>query len=505
MITLEPPARGNAGFLPKRTAYSFRYDHVLGTSLEVLISASHEREAESAVESIFAEIERLRHIFSLVDPESELSRLNHAVGSVSISADLRLVLRTYEDWQQRTGGACSAQTGGLVHLWQNAERLDRMPSDALLASFVSNASQPGWMIDDRRGVVTRTTDRRLDLNSVAKGYIIEQAANSVRAKLPGIASLLLNLGGDMTMWGEPMSGDTGWKLGIQNPFTPEDNAKPLTTIVLPSGAVATSGGYQRFYTIAGRRYSHLLDPRTGRPAEAVAAATVIAPSSTTANVLATSLCILNPREGLRLIAETPGAECLVVTASGTVLRSPGFAERELPGEIDALPNADDPPTKGAAKAGPPVKDSWPAEFQVTVALELPKPNGGRYKRPYVAIWAEDANDKTVRNIAVWGTKPRWIPELSVWWKTAKNNDAMVQQVTRATRSPGKYEVVWDGKDDQGKGLPQGIYTIRVEVNRQHGRHATQVAKLACLAKEAELTLEKTAEAEATIVKYGKKP
>ena len=111
----------------------------------------------------------------------------------------------------------------------------------------------------------------------------------------------------------------------------------------------------------------------------------------------------------------------------------------------------------------------------------------------------------MRTIAVWGTKPRWIPELSVWWKAAKVNQDMAGSVTRATRAPGKYEVAWDGKDDQGKSLPQGTYTIRMEVNREHGRHATQVGKLACLSESAELTLEKTAEAEATVLKYGKKP
>ena len=372
----------------------------------------------------------------------------------------------------------------------------------MIASLVPSDDRQAWAIDSRRRNVTRATGLALDLNSVAKGYIIERATKMVVDSVSQISGMLLNLGGDLSLWGRSGGEHAHWYLDVQDPHHPAENAEPLTRLALQGGAVATSGGYQRFHTIGGRRYSHLIDPRTGYPAEAITAATVIAPCSTIANVLATTLGILDPRAGLRLVAETPGTACLLVTASGEVLRSPGFSPNERPLEDQGL---NDPPTKNVGTPGAQAKELWPEGFQVSVAFELLKPAGGRVKRPYVAIWAEDATGKTVRTISVWGNQPRWIPELSVWWKAVKADKTMTGKVTRATRAPGKYNVVWDGKDDQGEKLPQGTYTIRVEVHREHGRHATQVGKIACLGESAEIKLDKNAEAAETILQYAKKP
>ena len=374
-MTLGPRARGIVGTPVDESEFSYHYDHVLGTSLDIWISSGDERDADSAVDIIFGEIERLRRIFSPVDPESELSRLNRATGPVACSLDLRSVLRTYEIWQSRTGSACSAQTSALGRLWRDAERLGRPPSDGAIAALLTNVGGQGWNIDEPRGTVTRDPGQLLDLNSVAKGYILEQAAESVRAGVPRISRLLVNLGGDMTMWAKRGS-QSSWRLGVQDPFSPQENAKPLTMLALKHSAVATSGGYQRFFTIGGRRYSHLIDPRTGRPSETVAAATVIAPTSTLANLLATTLCILEPGEGLRLIEATPDTACLLVTSAGAELRSPGFADLEVPQEKKAVAGADEPPVKASAKSD--VKsDPWPVDFQVNVAFELPKSTGGK--------------------------------------------------------------------------------------------------------------------------------
>src|SRR5262249_45043803 len=294
------------------------------------------------------------------------------------------------------------------------------------------------------------------------------------------------LGGDLGGWGHRL-------VGVQDPKRPEDNARPLTALRLSDRAVATSGGYQRFYQIDGRRYSHLLDPRTGRPADGVAAVTVVAPTSVTANALATMLCVMRPDEGLRLVERTAGAACLLISPDGRQVRSRGFAALEVP--IVAEEKKEDSTKKGA----------WPAEHQVTVSIEIPKIDTARkYRRPYVAVWIEDGDGKAVRTITVWGNSPRWLPTMSGWWKIGKDDGGLVKSVTRATRAPGKDSVAWDGKDDAGKALPQGTYTVRVEVHREHGKHVFQSGKIACGKDEAKLTLEKNAETGETGVEYGKR-
>src|SRR5262249_39758492 len=153
--------------------------------------------------------------------------------------------------------------------------------------------------------------------------------------------------------------------------------------------------------------------RTGRPADNIAGATVIAPDNVTANALATTLCVLTPEEGLKLVASVAGAECLIVAADGGQVRSPGLkllpvvSTRPAP----ATPAADDKP-KG---------DPWPEGYQVTVAVELPKIETGKYRRPYVAVWVEDADGKAVRSLTVWGNAAKYQKDLTDWWKIGKDD------------------------------------------------------------------------------------
>jgi thiamine biosynthesis lipoprotein ApbE len=472
--------------VPTVREFEFHHDHILGTSLDLCVRAGDEATAEQAERVVLAEIERLRQVFSTYDPASEISRLNRSREPMAVSAELLEVLQAYEQWQRQSGGAFHGQVGELVRVWQEAEQLNREPAADTLQRIVSELRQPGWRLDPATRIVTRWTDQPLNLNALAKGYILQKAAAAVRQQVPAVSGLLVNLGGDILGWGEP-----GWAVGIQDPFWHFDNAAPLAGVRLVNQAVATSGGYQRFYTIGGRRYSHIFDPRTGRPADGVASATVIAPNNVTANALATTLCVLSPDEGLKLVARVPGAECLIVGSDGQQFRSPGLKLVAV-----AHRTAEQTP-KNPPKAARP----WPAGYQVTVTVELPKIDAKRYRKPYTAIWIEDATGKPVRTLAVWGNAPKYLKDLSDWWKIGKDDADLIKAVTRATRGPGKYALVWDGKDDQGNPVGQGTYTVRVEVHREFGAHVRQAGKIECKDKPASVKLEKNAETGETVVEY----
>lgn len=467
--------------------YSFHRDHIIGTSFDLWLAASNEMEAERAESAALTEIERLRRIFSTFEPASELSRLNRTVGSFTASDELLDVLRAYELWQQRTGGALHGQVGELVRVWSDAEKAGRAPEGSELNLVATKLRRPGWQIDESTHSVTRLTDQPLNLNSIAKGFIIHRAGSAILEQVPTIGRGLLNIGGDMTAWG-----GVHWPLAIQNPHMPYDNATPLASVILTDAAIATSGGYQRYYTINGTRYSHIIDPRTGRPAGAIAGATVIAPDSPTANALATALCVLTPAEGLRLVASVPTAECLIVASDGRQFRSPGMA---------LLPVST---TRTHSPTSIVLAEPWPEGYQATVTVTLPSINANKYRRPYVAVWIEDADGKTVRTLAVWGNSNKYLKDLNDWWKIGKDNSDLVKAVAKATRGPGKYELVWDGKDDKGNAVEQGTYMVRVEVHREYGQHLRQSGKIDCKTADAKLSLEKNAETDATSVVYAKK-
>src|SRR5262245_15185830 len=396
-IVLGCPARAGE---PKATAeFSFHYDHVLGTSLDVWLIAPGAADAEMAEKAVLDEIERLRLVFSTYDAKSEISLLNRASGPTPAPAEMIEVLREYEAWQRRSNGAFNGQLGELVRTWTTAEKAGIEPSAETLARIVRMVNRPGWEIDDANHTVTRLTDQPLNLNSIGKGYIIQKAAASARAKVPALRGLLLNIGGDMLAWGTNDE-NKGWAVGVQDPFRPEGNAPVVAAFRLNNKSIATSGGYQRYYTINGRRYSHIFDPRTGYPAEGVASSTVVARDNVIANALATTLCVLSPEDGLRLVDATPGAECLLITADGRQLRSSGLKGVEiplLPVAVKANPGDGD-----GAKGDP-----WPDDYRMNFKIELPTPTGGRPRRPYVAIWVEGANGKPIRSIVVWGDQPRY--------------------------------------------------------------------------------------------------
>ena len=350
----------------------------------------------------------------------------------------------------------------------------------------------GWHIDEANRTVTRLTNLPLNLNSIAKGYIIQQAAAAAKAQVEGLQGLLLNLGGDMAIWGRDDAGRSGFVIGVQNPHHPADNATPIARLRVKDRAVATSGGYERYYTIHGKKHSHIFDPRTGRSVDGAASATVIADDNVTANALATTLCVLTPEAGLKLVATTPDAECLLIDKAGKQYRSAGLAALELP----AAPVAEQ---EKEAKA-----DAWPDGFQVNLSLTIPPIDAKKYRRPYVAIWVENADAKPVRTITVWGTNPRYFKDLPQWWKFARDDNTLVKAVTRATRVPGKYSLVWDGKDDKGNALSQGTYTLYVEVHREHGKLVRQTGKLVCGPDAAQITLPKNAETGDTLIEYAKK-
>jgi hypothetical protein len=124
------------------------------------------------------------------------------------------------------------------------------------------------------------------------------------------------------------------------------------------------------------------------------------------------------------------------------------------------------------------------------------------RRPYVAVWIEDADGKPVRTLTVWGRDRRYLRDLSDWWKAAAKEIDLGKVVSRATRAPGSYTLAWDGTDDKGKALPPGTYTVQVEVNREFGKHVRQAGKVECGDEKVTVTLKATDETGETKVEYG---
>jgi thiamine biosynthesis lipoprotein len=310
-----------------------------------------------------------------------------------------------------------------------------------------------------------------NVDALGKAYILDRASAAAVNAWPAIDALLVNVGGDIVTWGRPS------EIAIADPLAWYDNAPPIATLDLRNAAIATSGTYARG--------AHLTNCRTGRSPETSVAATVVASDAVTANALATTLCVTSVEEGLRLVESTPGAEALRIE-SGVLHRSSGFARLE---RAQAAQQQHQPQ---------PASTSWPPGYRVTMTLPLT----AQGKRPYVAVWVDDASGNLVRGLALWGGKSKYWGDLSTLWSHLHGNFDQLRSVTRATRSPGRYDLVWDGLDNNKKPVPPGTYRITVETNQEHGSYAKQSGTLEIGDSPTTITLPATRNFDAVSVRYG---
>jgi FAD:protein FMN transferase len=463
-------AASPAGSRTHFAAYTFGRDDILGTSLDVTFSATSAADAEKAETAVLAEVERLRRIISSYDDSSEVSRLAVSGHIDHASPDLIAVLDQYAFWNARSDHAYSPRVGPLTQLWKEAAIGGRVPAESALGEAVRRATDLGWQVDRSSRAVTSTVNERLDLSSLGKGYIIDHAMSAAMTQVPSIAGGIVNIGGDIHVWGRSASGDGRWRIGVTDPHAYADNAPPLTILRLTDAAVSSSGSYLRGFDVAGRHYSHIIDPRTGEPANDVIGVTVIAHDNATANALATTLSVVGPDAGLRLIESTPHAEALLIMADGSMRRSRGFAAfEEAPAPANALRRAVN---------------------HATLSLDI-TPNQRVRRRPYVAVWITNASGAHIRTLAMWGDRSKYQRDLSKWWGLAGRDNSIVDAVTRATRNPGKYELEWDGLDQRGAAMPSGMYTFWVEAAYQNGPHSVRSATVVCGAARATGAIEAT--------------
>ncbi len=449
--------------------FNFSYENVLGTSFDLKVAAPSLAEAHKAETAALNEINREAKILSSWDPDSEFSRWARTHGkAVPVSDDLFRVLGMYDQWRARTGGALDASAGSVIGVWQAAAKAHRLPEQSELAAAIAKAGEKQWTLDASAHTATHTGDASLVLASFTKSYIIDRAANA--AMRTGVHSVLVNIGGDLAV-----RGSLAEPVDIADPRAPEENADPIARILVHDLAVATSGDYRRGVEIGGRHYSHIVDPRTGMPAENIISSTVVAPNPADAGALATAFSILTPEESSKLAASMPGVAYLLVKKDGQQVKSDNWGALEAPLAPLQIAAVRKPVTArmGIAPAAPPAA-AWDASMELTVNFEIAQPKG-QAKRPFVAAWVEDADRFQVKTLALWYHEDRYLPEMKSWYRSDRvramaEGHEIVRTVSSATRGPGKYSLKWDGKDNDGKTVKAGKYTVYLEVAREHGTY-----------------------------------
>ncbi len=298
---------------------------VLGTTFVIRVFAEPSDEVYSAVGKTFDRIDAVARLVGEADPEGDVARLNRAAGQdpVAVAPETLRALLVATEVAAAGGGALDPTWGVLRDAWRfdGVEQFDpeQEAFRAKVARLREKVDYRNVEIDAKAGTV-RLTQRgmQIGLEPIAKGLALDEAVAVLEAH--GVRDFVVEGGGDLVVRGR--RGDRDWTVGIRHPR--REAPEVFAMFPMRDRAIATTGDYERFRIIGARRYSHVIDPRTGYPAHACVSATVIHPWAIVAAALATAVFVLGPADGMALVRKYEGAEAVVVDRNLGVHLTPGL-------------------------------------------------------------------------------------------------------------------------------------------------------------------------------------
>ncbi len=333
------PGAGQAGGVPAETYLVRVSRRAMACQFEVLFNAGQYEDVSTKGVEALQRIAELEEQLSFFRPESELSRINRRAVEEPVEVEpglfalIELALRLAEE----TDGALDITAAPLWEAWGFARRAGRVPSPEALAEARRAVGSHLVELDPtRRTVRFRRPGVKLNLGAMGKGYALDRAAEVLAVS--GIGHFLFHAGqssvlarGHRGIGGEPSgTGGPGWTVGVRHPLWPQRRWAELR---LRDRALGTSAPTFQSFRHQGRRYHHILDPRTGQPAQGVLAVTVVAPSATLADALSTAFFVMGPEAASAYCQSHPGIAALMVVEGNRPgqceLRAEGFAPDEL--------------------------------------------------------------------------------------------------------------------------------------------------------------------------------
>jgi FAD:protein FMN transferase len=294
---------------PKLDRFSYEEPH-MGTKFRIIVYAPDQATADKASKAAFERVEALNRIMSDFNPESELMRLCAKAGgdSVVVSEELFFVLSKAQEVSKLSDGAFDVTVGPVVRLWRLSRRTGKLPDPEKLAAARELVGYQNVKLDEKnRTVQLAKKGMLLDLGGIAKGYAADEAIAAL--KRHALTRALVAAGGDIAVSGPP-PGEDGWKIEIE--AADDEDGKPRRTLVLHDAGVSTSGEKEQYVEIDGKRYSHIVDPKTGIGLIGRMSVTVVAPNGITSDSMTKVVMILSPDKAMPIVEKTEGMSCLVV-------------------------------------------------------------------------------------------------------------------------------------------------------------------------------------------------
>ena len=293
-------------------------DFVMGTSLEISAVSTDEGIAMLAMEMAKNEFLRIEKLISSWDSLSETSQINKNAGITEVQVDSELfqLIKRSNKMSEITNGAFDISVQAWHDIWKFNGSKTVPPSQQKLDSVLALVNYKNIVLTDSiNAVFLKRKNMSIGFGAIGKGYAVNKAV-AVMQKM-GIKGGIVNAGGDLKAWGTKPDGSP-WQIGIKDP---NNSDKVYSWIPVNNMAIVTSGDYERYFVYEGKRYSHILNPKTGWPSTGLKSVTVMCANAELADALATSVFVLGVKKGLQLINTLNDIECILVTDNNEFLTS----------------------------------------------------------------------------------------------------------------------------------------------------------------------------------------
>lgn len=293
----------------------------MDTLVTITVVSDSENHAEKAIDRAFLEIEKIEKMSSFFLPGSEIFSINKYAGisAVKVSPDVLELLTEALYVSEKTGGAFDMTIGPVIKLYDFSKKIK--PEESVIKQSLQLVDYRNLIIDrDRSTVFLRKKGMLIDPGGIAKGFAADKAVETL--KKSGIMAGLVSVAGDIKAFGLKPDGRP-WKIGIRHPRAEDKEDDIMATIELSDMAISTSGDYERFFILDGKRYHHILSPKTGLSAPECQSVSVITKDGVFTDAFATGVFVLGPAEGIKLL-EKIGFEGIIVDSQGKIHVTPGI-------------------------------------------------------------------------------------------------------------------------------------------------------------------------------------
>lgn len=294
---------------------------LMGSRFDITIVDTDSASAEANIDAVIAEVTRIEDLISDWRSYTQVSKVNQYAGIKPVKVDKEVFELTERAIRlsEQTNGAFDISFAAMDRIWKFDGSMTAMPSPEAIKKSVAKVGYKNIILNKKESTIfLKLKGMKIGFGALGEGYAADQCKAMMMAK--GVQAGIINGSGDMNTWGKRPDG-SNWNIGITDPT---DTDRFFAIVPLDSGAVVTSGSYEKFVIFNGKRYAHIINPKTGYPATGLSSVTVFGPSAELANGLSTSIMVMGKRAGLKLLKQFSQMSAILIEDAGTYVTSPNL-------------------------------------------------------------------------------------------------------------------------------------------------------------------------------------